>query len=121
MFWDLFKKKNTASTSQVAVKLPKPKDIPPAIGRDLVVKLKQDPDWVWKLRCVVLPSETEKLHSIFRVFDASVAISKGVSVKNYHSLDNHPELALFSGWYNTKTMVVHFDQMGKPAPTEKAA
>ncbi len=38
----------------------------------------------------------------FRVFDGNQAASKKITVKDYHSLTENPELILYDGWYNTR-------------------
>ena len=98
------------------------KDIPETVGRHLVVKLHKDPDWVWSLKGVVKRRQPDaKTAFDVRVFDERDAASKRVSVKNYKTLDEHPELILFSGWYDKKTLQVHVEEHGKPEPTAQAA
>jgi hypothetical protein len=50
MFW---KKKPEEPLKLEVEKLPRPKEIPKLVGRNLVVEKKQDPDWIWKLKGVV--------------------------------------------------------------------
>ena len=82
-------------------KLRGPRELPTQVGRYLVTQEKMDPDWVWTLSCVERPrSEPDRHNYEFRLFSGTQAGNAGVNVKNYHSLDDHPELILFSGWYN---------------------
>jgi len=68
MFWK--KKPATEEPSKPkAEKLLKPKDIPELVGRHLIVQLKQNPDWVWRLKGVVRPRSGGKDRFDFRVFD----------------------------------------------------
>jgi hypothetical protein len=89
-------------TAPGAEKLPGPKYMPDDVGRALVVDLKQDPNWVWSLKAVVKPGERKGFFTV-RVFDERVAASRGVRVKDFHSLNDHPELVIFDGWFNKKT------------------
>ncbi|BEQ14442.1 hypothetical protein [Desulfoferula mesophila] len=107
MFGKLFKredpgKQQAAQSAGAEVKSEKPREIHAAVGRELVVTYKEDPDWVWKLKQVQRPSEQGKDIRDFRVYDASVAAGRGVAVRNFESLDAHPELVLYHGWLNKK-------------------
>lgn len=96
-FWQ----KNTGNTSQG---LPKPKDLPEAVGRHLVVDLKMEPDWIWSLKAVMRRHETENRDvRDIRIFSPTQTDGAGVSVRNYLSLDDYPDLILYEGWVNTKT------------------
>jgi hypothetical protein len=112
MSWKFWEKKGDGSQK----KLPGPKDIPYPVGRHLVVDKGQDPDWVWALQGVVLPKEGEKNVFYVRVFSANDASMKKISVKNYHSLDEHPELILFQGWFDKKTMDVEVEAPSQSRP-----
>jgi hypothetical protein len=111
MSWNFWKK--TRVTQEPASvreeKLPKPKDIPEPVGRYLVFDLRKNPDWVWKLKCVVRRQQ-EKYRYDVRVFDEAQAAAKKVRVGDYTSLDEHPELILFEGWYDKKSMAVNVEE-----------
>ena len=102
MNWKLWKR--SASSNDVVktttVKLPGPKEIPQQIGMFLVTHEKLDPDYVWTLNCVIRPIVDHKRWFDFRVFSPSDAGSARVKVKNFTSLDDHPELILYKGRYN---------------------
>ena len=104
-FWEKKPEGNMPSENKES-KLPRPKAIPDPVGRHLVVKLKKDPDWVWKLESVAMPRPETKSAFSIRVFDTNQTSSKNVVVKDYHSLDAHPELILFEGWYDKVSMKV---------------
>lgn len=108
MSWKFWNKKGVGSSKG----LPGPKGIPQLVARHLVVDKGQDPDWVWGLQSVVLPKEGEKNFFNVRVFNSNDVSMKNVSVKNYHSLDEHPDLIIFQGWFNNDTM-----QVGIESPT----
>lgn len=84
------------------MKLPGPKEIPELAGRDMVVQEKKDPDWVWKLKGVVRPASKNKTF-FCRVFDESQVAREGLKVKDWTSLDEHPELILWEGYFDKET------------------
>lgn len=83
--------------------LPKPKDLPERVGRYLVVDLKMDPDWVWGLKAVMRPRTDSRDIKDVRIFSPGKADAGNVAVRNYNTLDAHPELILYAGWINSKT------------------
>lgn len=110
MFWK--KKPVTKEPSKPAVKkLPGPKEIPELVGRHLVVELKQNPDWVWKLKGVVRkrPEEGKDAFDV-RVFDEAQVAAKKVAVKDYNSLNEYPDLILYEGWFDKKSMKVQIEE-----------
>ena len=106
MFW---KRKETKDEQ---AKLPGPKGIPDVVGRYLVVEEKKGPDWVWSLKGVVLPTEKETAFYC-RVFDETQAVQAGVKVKNWTSLDDHPGLILWEGYFDKKTFVARREKFVK--------
>jgi hypothetical protein len=77
-----------------------PTNIPIQIGMYLVLQEKKAPDWIWTLSCVECPQgEYNRRNYNFRLFSSSQASLAGVQVTNYFSLDDHPELILYFGWY----------------------
>jgi hypothetical protein len=81
-------------------RLSKPKDIPEAIGRKMVKGLRLDPDEVWQLKYVTRPSNDQTGIYEFRLFDPDKAKRAGVTVRDWTSLDDRPELILYTGRYN---------------------
>ncbi|MGB5986149.1 MAG: hypothetical protein WBG37_12665 [Desulfobacterales bacterium] len=108
MKWKFWSKNNTDKVTQLEIpkKLSKPKEIPEMVGRYLVVNLKEDPDWVWSLKAVIRPKESVPDAFRVRLFDPARATAYAVRVLDYTSLDAHPHLILYEGWYNKKTQVV---------------
>jgi len=123
MYWKFWKKEAvTGEPSQAkGEKLPRPKDIPEPVGRNLVVKHGKDPDWVWGLKGVVRHRPEGKHAYDVRVFNMNDAAAKKVSIKNYTSLDGHPELILFDGWFDKKSMEVHITEKERPTSMPKTA
>ena len=98
-------------------RLPKPKELPSHIGMHLVVREKQDPDWVWALKLVKRPSDQGAKLYDFRIFSTGEARQAGVQVDNYHSLNAHPDLVLYHG-HSSRNGSVFYIEAGK---TRKAA
>jgi hypothetical protein len=105
MNWKFWHRWNRAAQGNPAdKKLKGPRDLPSQVGMYLVVKEKLDPDWVWTLRCVERRCHDDvRLKYEFRLYSDTQARQAGVHVVNYYSLDDHPDLILFTGWYYRRT------------------
>jgi hypothetical protein len=108
MFW---KRKET---KEGEAKLPGPKGIPDLAGKYMVVEEKKNPDWVWKLKGVVRPAGKEKTFYC-RVFDETQTAKAGVKVKDWTSLDDHPDLILWEGYFDKETNTVRHEKFVKPS------
>ncbi len=102
MNWKFWAKKDKQEPSMNNEPLPKPKPIPEVVGRHLVVEMKKDPDYVWKLMAVRRPRPENKNAFDVRVYSPAEAGLKGVKVKNYDTLNSMQELILFEGWYDKR-------------------
>jgi len=91
-----------------------PKCIPELVGRHLVVEQKQNPDWARKLKAVVRPRPEDKDAFDFRVFDEAQAAAKKVTIKDYSSLDEYPDLIVYEGWFDKKAMKVQMEEKKSP-------
>ena len=109
MFWE----KRPTGESRGAEKLPGPKEIPELVGRHLVVELKQNPDWVWRLKGVVRRRPDNKDVFDFRVFDDTKAAEKKLKVRDYHHIAGYPELILYAGWFDKRSMQVQIESVQK--------
>ncbi|MEE4359397.1 MAG: hypothetical protein V2I97_23195 [Desulfococcaceae bacterium] len=116
MNWKFWEKKAGADA-----KFPKPQELPSGVGRNLVVNMKYDPDWVWNLKALVLPKENHKGGFYFRIYDPDIARAKSVTVKDYHSLENAKELILFEGWYDKNSWDMEIRDLKKEQQSEIAA
>jgi len=96
------------------VKYPGPKRIHESVGRHLVVKLQADPDWAWNLKEVERQRPDAKSAFDVRVYDERQAASQNVTIKDYRSLDAHPDLILYEGWFDKKTMKVQIEDRKAP-------
>ncbi len=81
--------------------LPGPEELPNPVGRDIVAKLGGDPDKIWYLKAVLRPKEGYKDTLEVRVFDGNQVAAQKITVEDYNSLNEHPELILYDGWYQT--------------------
>ena len=120
MTWNFWKKKPATGDRSNAEKLHRPQDIPQAVGRDLIVTMGKNPDWVWRLKSVVRRQENEKSRYDFRIFDEAEVAKAQVKVRDYTSFDKHLELILFHGWFDKKSWTTHVEE-GAPKPLPKAA
>jgi len=100
-------------TKEGEIKLPGPKGIPDTVGRYMVVELKKDPNWVWKLKGVVRPAGKKAFYC--RVFEEAQVAKAGVKVKDWTSLDGHPELILWEGYFDKKTHTARPEKFVKPS------
>ena len=123
MKWKFWQKKPKTGepSSAKSQKLPKPEDIPEPVGRHLVVQLGKNPDWVWNLKGVVRPRPEGKDSYDVRVFNEAKAAAKNVTAKDYTSLDEHPELILYEGWFDKKSMSVQIEEKERRKPVPRAA
>jgi hypothetical protein len=95
------------------VKLPGPKGIPELAYRYMVVEDKKDPDWVCHLKGVVY--QVGKKEFYCRVFDETQTTKANVRVKDWTSLDEHPELVLWEGYFNRETNVARREKFVMPS------
>ena len=109
MNWKFWKKQATDDSGGAsAIKLDKPKDLPEAVGRKMVVDMKLDPDFVWSLKYVSRPSEDRPRTKQFRIYNPVKATQAGVLVKNWTSFDDQPELIMYSGYFDKTSGLVDF-------------
>jgi hypothetical protein len=86
--------------SAKAAKLSAPRPMPGLLEKHLVTSYKMDADIAKLLKVVVRRRpETEGAFDC-RIFDQSEASASGTQVKDYASLDGHPELILYEGWFD---------------------
>jgi len=91
-------------------KLAGPRDIPGPVQNYLVAERKMDPDLVKLFKAVIRKGETGEAPLNIKVFDNSEAIAKKVKVKDYGSLDEHPDLTLYEGWFDERSKQVKLEE-----------
>ena len=111
MSWKFWGDHSAAEKSQ---RLPRPKGLPNPVGRTMVVEKGENPDWVWELRSVERPRDGGKDCFDVRVFDPNATSEKEISVRDYNSLDQAPDLILYSGWYDKKTSQAVLEKRAAP-------
>ncbi len=94
--------------------MPGPKRIPELAGRHMVVEEEKDPNWVWKLKGVVRPAGKKKTFYC-HIFDEAQVAQVGVKVKDWTSLDEHPELILWEGYCDKETNTARREKFVKPS------
>ena len=110
---NMFGKKSEASKPK-AKKLPGPDDVPPAVWGRLVSDFGKQLEWIqWNLRIVTCPREGSENICDFRCYDLAEATEKKINVRDYLSLDEHPELILYEGWMDTKARRAEFEEKRK--------
>lgn len=116
MFWKFWEGKETKAGQ---VRFPGPKDLPQAVGSHLVVNEKKNPDWVWKLKAVLRPTEKKTVFHC-RVFDGADAAQADVKVSDWRSLDEHRDLIIWEGYFDKDANTVRTGKFANPAaPTTK--
>jgi hypothetical protein len=117
MGWKFWRKNDTATAASVgkAQKLARPRDLPQAVGRHLVVVEGLEPDWAWSLKCVIRSKDSLKNTFDIRIFSSETAAQHGVTVRDFTSLGNHIELVVFEGSYNKETGNVQLQRLIKEA------
>lgn len=91
-------------------KLPGPKMIPELVGNHLIKEMGKDAGWVWRLSVVMRPRGGGGKGQDIRIFASHEAEAKRVKVKNYMSLDEHPELIIFEGWFDKDKKKVELEE-----------
>jgi hypothetical protein len=87
----------------------------------LITNLRHTPDWVWSLKMVNRIKTANKGISEFRIYDPAKANEAKVEIKNFYSLDQHPELILFEGTMDKKTFGLHIKEKADTTVDTKAA
>lgn len=87
-----------------------PTSIPGFVGALIVTEMQKLPHtsdhWV-KLKAVMRPHAAGNITAFdFRVFDEWESDEKKIKVTNFASLDEHPELIQYEGWFDKVTKKV---------------
>jgi hypothetical protein len=103
MFWH---KKSTA----VEEKLRRPQVIPGLVQRQLATQWKINSDLAQLLKAVVRKSDTHEKANDIRIFYENETLAKKVQVNDYTTLDEHPDLILYEGWFNEASKQVELQE-----------
>ena len=94
-------------------KLPGPRQIPGLVEKHLIAEYKMDANLARILKGVIRASSTGEGVFNIRVFDESEALAKKIRVKDYTSLDQHPDLTIYEGWFDEKSRRVKLEERKK--------
>jgi len=94
-------------------KLPPPRQIPQLVREHLVSQKKMDPDLPQALKAVVRKSPQGENRFDVRVFDPAQEQVKKITVRDYTSLNEHPTLILYEGWFDEKSKQVELEEKTK--------
>ncbi len=94
-------------------KLPGPREISVPVQKHLIDQRKMDPDLVRLLKAVVRKSPKGDAAFDIRVYDESEAGARKIPVKNYTSLDEHPDLIIYEGWFDEGSKRVELEEKKK--------
>ncbi len=109
MFWSKRSEKEEAKEER----LRGPHALPGLVQEHLVAERKMDPVLVGLLKDVVLKNATQENGWKIRIFDDSEALAKKVEVKNYTSLDEHPDLIIYDGWFDERSKQVKLEEKNR--------
>jgi hypothetical protein len=112
MDWKFWRKRHLAIDGSNApkIKMSGPKELPDALGIYLVTHEKRDPDWTWSLRCMLRRQPDKQSSYDFRVFNPIQEGIETIYIKDFSSLDHHPEFILFQGSYDKRTCKVELKE-----------
>lgn len=91
-----------------------PKEIPQWAYPFLVLSLKADPDRLSLLKCVEQLDYLEtRPVTLIRIFDPGSA--RSAAIKDFASLDQHPELILYEGYRELQGGEIEFFALNEPS------
>jgi hypothetical protein len=106
MFWD----KKPANEESKKDRLSGPQAIPGLVQKHLVAEWKMAPDLVQLLKTVARKNPNGGKSFNIRIFDESEALAKKVQVKDYTSLDAHPDLIIYEGQFDEGSKQVKLEE-----------
>lgn len=89
------------------------KEIPAIVQNYLVTEKKMDPDLVKLLEALVYKSNSGEKAFNIRIFDEADAVANKVQIKNYTTMDQHPNLILYEGLYDEGSKYVKLEERKK--------
>jgi hypothetical protein len=91
-------------------KLPGPRPMPGLVSNHLITEYRIEPDLAQILKAVVRRSPKAEKALDCRIYDESEAEASEVQIKDYTSLDGHPELILYEGWFDEGSKHVELEE-----------
>lgn len=108
------KQEGEAAPKEKVEKLPKPKEITGLVAKCLTEQKKIEADIVPVFKMVIRKSEKGKKAFACWIYDDSEAQGMKVQVKDCTTLDEHPDLILYQGWYDEETKKVELEEKRRP-------
>ncbi len=93
-----------------AEKLPGPKFINDILSDYLIKQMAKETNWVRGLSMVVRPRSGEDKGLDVRIFAQYEAASSSAKIKDYTTLDQHPQLILFEGWFDKESKKAELEE-----------
>jgi hypothetical protein len=109
MFWN----KKSGNEGSKKVKLSGPQSVPVFVQKHLIAEKKMDSDLVQLLKAVVAKKSNGGRAFNIRIFDGSDASARKAAVKDYGSLDEHPELIIYEGEYDEGAKQINLEEKKK--------
>jgi hypothetical protein len=94
-------------------KLPKPQAVPGPVQKSLVADWKLSADLAALFKAVVRRSAIGGAVVDIRIFDDDETLARKIKVNDYTSLDEHPELTLYEGWFDESSKKVELHEKKK--------
>ena len=91
-----------APAATKAEKLPGPKFIPDILSDYLVRRMAKESGWVRGLSVLMRPRAGGEKGFDVRIFAEHEAATSRAKIKDYTTLDEHPNLILYEGWFEDK-------------------
>lgn len=87
-----------------------PREIPVIIQNYLITEKKMDPDLVKLLKALIYKSSSDEKVNSIHIFDEADAVAKKINVKDYTTLDQHPDLIIYEGTFNEDSKQVKLEE-----------
>jgi hypothetical protein len=91
-------------------KLSGPRPISGLVSKHLIAEYRMEPDLAQILKAVARRSLKAEKALDCRIYDGSEAEASEVQIKDYTSLDGHPELILYEGWFDEGSKHVELEE-----------
>ncbi len=93
--------------------LPGPRQIPGVVEKYLIAEYKIDADIARILRSVIRRRQQAERAFDCRIFDQSEAEANEVKINDYNTLNQHPDLILYEGWFDEDSKKVELAEKKK--------
>jgi hypothetical protein len=105
---------NAVATKVKTEKLPGPKLIPEPVQKHLTKEYKIDPELTQIFKSVMRRKNEGEREFDVRIFDDSACLAQKVQVKDYTTLDTHPDLVLYEGSFDETGKRIELKEKNRP-------